>query len=83
MGKMDGTTGLPIGGIGTGVLKYSASDGRFYANFRSPIRNSDYRALDQTQFHIFTLRGDHIDSEVQMKAIQNTGRVDCWLNMQS
>ena len=43
--QVNGTTGLPIGGIGTGAIKYNACNGTFSANFRSPTRNGDYQLL--------------------------------------
>ena len=75
-GKVDGTAGLPIGGIGTGAVKFGASEGTFYASFSAPTRNGDYTRLDQTQFQIYTNRYGTIESDVKINAIQNAGRVD-------
>jgi len=75
-GKTDGTTGIPLGGIGTGAVKYNAGSGTFAANFRTPTRNGDYRALSQTQFQLFTQRGDSILTYDLLKAMHNSGRMD-------
>ncbi len=75
-GKTDGTTGLPLGGIGTGAVKYAASSGTFAANFRTPTRDGDYQSLDETQFQLFIQRGDSILTDDQLTALQNSGRVD-------
>ncbi len=75
-GKTDGTTGIPLGGIGTGAVKYNAGSGTFAANFRTPTRNGDYQALSQTRFQLFTHRGDSILTDDLLTAWQNGGRVD-------
>jgi len=75
-GKTDGTTGLPLGGIGTGAVKYNAGSGTFTANFRTPTRNGDYDPLSQTQFQLFTQRGGSILTDDLLTALQNGGRVD-------
>jgi uncharacterized protein (DUF608 family) len=74
--KTDGTTGLPLGGIGTGAVKYNAGSGTFSANFRTPARNGDYQTLSGTRFQIFIQRGDSILTDDQLAALQNAGRVD-------
>ena len=75
-GKTDGTTGIPLGGIGTGAVKYASSSGTFAANFRTPARDGDYGALSQTQFQLFIQRGDSILTDDLLEALQNGGRVD-------
>ncbi len=75
-GKTDGTTGLPLGGIGTGAVKYNAGGGTFAANSRTPTRDGDYQALSETQFQIFTQRGDSVLTDDLLTALQNGGRVD-------
>jgi uncharacterized protein (DUF608 family) len=74
--KTDGTTGLPLGGIGTGAVKYNAGSGTFNANFRTPTRDDDYQSLSETQFQIFTQRGDSILTDDLLEALQNAGRID-------
>jgi len=74
--KTDGTTGLPLGGIGTGAVKYSASNGTFTANFRTPARDGDYDPLSETHFQIFIKRGDSILTDDLLEAYQTGGRVD-------
>ncbi len=74
--KTDGTTGLPLGGIGTGAVKYAASSGTFAANFRTPTRDGDYDPLSETQFQVFIQRGDSILTDDLLEAYQTGGRVD-------
>jgi len=75
-GKTDGTTGLPLGGIGTGAVKYNAGSGTFNANFRTPTRDGNYQTLSETQFQLFIQRGDSILTDDLLEALQNGGRVD-------
>lgn len=75
-GKTDGTTGLPLGGVGTGALKYAGSSGTVAANFRTPTRDGDYDPLSETQFQLFIRRGDSVMTDDQLTALQDNGRVD-------
>jgi hypothetical protein len=76
LAKTDGTTGLPLGGIGTGAVKYAGGSGTFAANFRTPTRDGNYQSLDETQFQLFIQRGDSVITDDQLTALQNSGRVD-------
>jgi len=75
-GKTDGTTGLPLGGIGTGAVKYAASNGIFTANFRTPTRDGDYQILSEARFQLFVRRGDSILTDDLLQASRSGGRVD-------
>ncbi|MGE5859201.1 MAG: hypothetical protein ACM34J_01515, partial [Ignavibacteria bacterium] len=75
-GQVDGTSGLPLGGIGTGAVKYNAGSGTFSASFRSPTRNGDFQSLASTQFQIFTKRGSSVLTSQKLTAHQNNGHVD-------
>jgi len=75
-GKVDGTTGLPLGGIGTGAVKYNARNGTFSGNFHTPTRDGDYQFLRNVQFQIFTKRADSISTAEILTARQTNGRVD-------
>jgi hypothetical protein len=68
-GQVNGTSGLPIGGIGTGAIKYNAASGTFSANFRTPTRNGDYQLLTNTQFQLFTQRGSEIVTAAKLTAV--------------
>ena len=74
--KTDGTTGLPLGGIGTGAVKYAGGSGTFAANFRTPTRDGDYDPLSETQFQLFIQRGDSILTDDQLTALENGERID-------
>jgi uncharacterized protein (DUF608 family) len=74
--KTNGTTGLPLGGIGTGAVKFNAVAGTFSANFRTPTRNGDYQPFIDAQFQLFTTRGSSIVTSDKLTAQQISGRVD-------
>jgi uncharacterized protein (DUF608 family) len=74
--QVNGTSGLPIGGIGTGAIKFNAGNGNFYANFRSPTRNGDYQLLQETQFQIFTQRGGNVITSDKLKAEVKDGLIN-------
>jgi hypothetical protein len=76
LAKTDGTTGLPLGGIGTGAVKFAGGSGTFAANFRTPTRDGDYDPLSETHFQIFIQRGDSILTDDLLEAYQTGGRVD-------
>jgi hypothetical protein len=74
--KTDGTSGLPLGGIGTGAIKFNAGNGSFAANFRTPTRDGDYQLLNATQFQLFTNRGASLVTDDLLTAVENNGHVD-------
>ncbi|RPI07133.1 MAG: T9SS C-terminal target domain-containing protein [Ignavibacteriae bacterium] len=74
--QVNGTTGLPLGGLGSGAIKYNAGSGTFSANFRSPTRNGDYQPLTAAQFQIFTKRGNTIVASQKLAAEQKAGSVN-------
>ncbi|MFC0876295.1 malectin domain-containing carbohydrate-binding protein [Saccharicrinis sp. FJH2] len=75
-GKTDGTTGIPLGGIGTGAIKFRASNGTFSYNFTSPTRNGNYKTLNGAKFKIFTERGTSIETDDLLSAVITDGRAD-------
>jgi uncharacterized protein (DUF608 family) len=74
--QVNGTSGLPIGGIGTGAIKFNAGQGTFSANFKSPTRNGDYQLLNNTQFQLFTERNNSVLTNEKMKAVLKDGAPD-------
>jgi uncharacterized protein (DUF608 family) len=68
-GKVGGSSGLPLGGIGTGAIKFNAASGTFSANFRTPTRNGDYQLLTDTHFQIFAQRGGNIQTAEILTAV--------------
>lgn len=75
-GQVNGTTGLPIGGIGTGAIKFNGHQGTFAASFKTPTRNGDYSPLQDARFQIFTKRGTNIITKDTLKAILKDGYSD-------
>ncbi|MFB6320595.1 malectin domain-containing carbohydrate-binding protein [Saccharicrinis sp. FJH54] len=76
MAKTDGTTGIPLGGIGTGAIKFNAGNGTFSYNFQSPTRDGNYKTLNGAKFKIFTQRESNIETDELLSAVISGGRVD-------
>jgi hypothetical protein len=76
VGQVNGTTGLPLGGIGTGAVKYNAHDGTFAASYKTPTRNGDYLQLANTYYQLFTKRGSAVVVAETLKAVRVNGVVD-------
>lgn len=74
--KTDGTTGIPLGGVGTGALKFNASTGAFSYNFNTPTRDGNYQTWSNAKFKIYSKRGDQIVYDNRLTAVVNNGRVD-------
>ena len=74
--KTDGTTGIPLGGIGTGAIKFNAGSGTFSYSFQSPTRDGNYKTLNGAKFKIFTQRGSNIETDDLLSAVISGGRVD-------
>jgi uncharacterized protein (DUF608 family) len=73
---VDGTTGTPLGGFGTGGIKFNAINGTFAAITQAPADQNDYKSMGDTKFQFFSKRGDSIQTVDAMKAYSNNGRYD-------
>jgi uncharacterized protein (DUF608 family) len=74
--KVDGTTGTPLGGLGTGAVKFCASNGTFFFNDQTPTRYGDYQLLAGARFQLFTRRNSVIDTIGWLKAARDvSGRI--------
>lgn len=72
----DGTTGTPLGGLGTGAVKFNAGRGTFAYNDRTPTRYGDYRSLTGAQFQLFTRQNGTVLTETRLAAAKDaSGRV--------
>ena len=47
---VDGTTGVPLGGVGAGAVKFDAYRGNFTFTDMTPARNLDYQNLGGAAF---------------------------------
>jgi len=75
-GKYDGTTGIPLGGIGTGGIKFCSWNGNFYRSFSTPVLHDNYPALANTQFQFYSKRGSTIATDDKLTAVLANGRYD-------
>jgi uncharacterized protein (DUF608 family) len=72
---IDGTTGAPLGGIGSGAIKFCASSGTFAASWRTPCALDNFPALQNTQFQFFSKRGqDAAITKDKLSAVVTNGR---------
>ena len=72
----DGTTGTPLGGLGTGAVKFCAGNGTFAFNDQTPTRYGDYRSLSGAQFQLFTMQNGVILTQTRLQAAKNSsGRI--------
>lgn len=74
--QVDGTTGTPLGGFGTGGVKFNARLGTFAALTKAPADANDYYALPGAGFQLYTNRGGLISTIAPMKAVQSKGRTE-------
>lgn len=75
--KVDGTTGTPLGGLGTGAVKFCASNGTFFFTDQTPTRYGDYQSLVGARFQLFTRRDGIIDTVGWLKAARDSsGRIE-------
>lgn len=74
--KVDGTTGTPLGGFGTGGVKFNARLGSFAAITKSPADANDYKALSGAKFQLYTNRNGSVKTVDTMKSVVKDGRSD-------
>lgn len=73
---VDGTTGAPLGGIGTGGVKFCSSQGTFYGSFATPCQRNDFTQQQNMQFQLFTNAGGSIVTSQKLSAVITNGRAD-------
>jgi uncharacterized protein (DUF608 family) len=74
---IDGTTGIPLGGIGTGAIKFCSHNGNFTGTWRTPCALDDYQVLANTQFQFFSQSGTATPvTNTKMSAVKTNGRAD-------
>jgi hypothetical protein len=54
---VDGTTGTPLGGVGSGSVKFCAHSGAFYSVETTPCALKDFQILTGANFQLYTNRG--------------------------
>ena len=73
---VDGTTGAPLGGIGTGSVKFCSHNGSFAGTFAASAHQYDFSALTNMQFQFFSDRGGVIQTNQKLSAVITAGRAD-------
>ena len=73
--QVDGTSGVPLGGFGTGGVKFNAHRGTFAALTKAPADAYDYSSLD-AKFQLYTNRNDDVETVDTMRSVVTDGRSD-------
>jgi hypothetical protein len=73
---VDGTMGTPLGGIGTGSIRFCAYQGTFYTCETTPLAMMNFSQLPSACFQLYTNRGGTIQTSQLLKAVQTNGRAD-------
>ena len=66
--QVDGTSGVPLGGFGTGGVKFNAQRGTFAALTKAPADAYDYSSLD-AKFQLYTNRNNSVETVDAMKSV--------------
>jgi len=72
---VDGTTGTPLGGLGTGAVKFRAGQGTFTFTDQTPTRYENYQNLPGAQFMVYTQRNGQVISVQKLKASRKEGKI--------
>jgi hypothetical protein len=71
---VDGTSGLPLGGIGTGAVKFRAHDGTFAVSETSPCARDDFQTVAGMALRFFSSRGGSSKTSDRLVATTANGR---------
>lgn len=71
---VDGTTGTPLGGVGTGCIKFCANNGTFQTVEITPPAMKDFQLLSNANFQLYTNRGGSIQTQSPLTAVVTNGR---------
>jgi hypothetical protein len=70
---VDGTTGTPLGGVGTGAVKFCAHSGAFYSVETTPCAMKNFQTLSGACFQLYTNRGT-AQVKTPLTAMMTNGR---------
>jgi hypothetical protein len=73
---VDGTMGTPLGGIGSGSIRFCAHQGTFYTCETTPLAMMNFSQLPSACFQLYTNRGGTVQTSQLLKAVQTNGRAD-------
>lgn len=71
---VDGTTGTPLGGVGTGCVKFCAHNGTFQTVETTPPAMKDFQLLSNANFQLYTSRGGTVLTKSPLTAVVTSGR---------
>jgi Malectin domain/Ricin-type beta-trefoil lectin domain-like/beta-glucosidase 2, glycosyl-hydrolase family 116 N-term/Glycosyl-hydrolase family 116, catalytic region len=71
---IDGTTGVPLGGWGTGSIKFWAARGTFSSVETTPALVNNFQTMPNTQLQLYTKQGGTVQTNSQLKATLSNGR---------
>jgi hypothetical protein len=78
--QVDGTTGAPLGGIGTGGVKFCGNNGNVYLCDVAPVKcgnnGASFVALSNTYFALYSSRGGSVATKSKLIAVATNGRYD-------
>jgi uncharacterized protein (DUF608 family) len=75
-GGVDGTMGTPLGGIGTGGIRFSAYKGIFHATESAPCSMDGFKLLNNAGFMLYTSRDGVQKTSAHLKSYLKDGHLD-------
>jgi uncharacterized protein (DUF608 family) len=76
--QVDGTTGAPLGGIGTGGVKFCGNNGNVYFTDEAPVKcgnnTASYVAISTTYFALYSNRAGQVTTRAKLTADVANGR---------
>jgi hypothetical protein len=69
---VDGTTGAPLGGIGSGAVKFCPWKGEFAFQAKTPAGQEDYVQQPDWRFSLYTRRGATVLTSAKLSAVKRT-----------
>jgi len=76
LSAVDGTMGTPLGGMGSGAVRFCAYQGTFYTCETTPLCMNNFAQLSSACFQLYTNRGGTVQTSQLLKAVQTNGRSD-------
>jgi hypothetical protein len=73
---VDGTTGAPLGGAGSGAIKFCPNSGQFAFQPLTPAGNKDFKVSPNTNFQLYTNRAANVVAVPILTAAKANGRYD-------
>src|ERR1700683_5239235 len=73
---VDGTTGIPMGGVGAGAVKFCPHLGTFEATAGTPVAHADFASMNNTCLQFFSEREGTIATSDLLKSVQANNRYD-------